>query len=411
MINRPGYVRLAVNAGPMPARIRQPEAESIAGDSDTNCRLPRISRGFRATTLLACLSAAALGLTSNLQAADWTVVASGLNNPRGLDFAPNGALYIAEAGTGGNGPTVQSGDGGTLHFGLSGSITRLFKGVQERVASGLPSLANADGTAAIGPSSVSFGQFGHALVTIGLGQPPVRRQTILGPQAALMGTLQQMTQNGQMKQVADLAAFELANDPDGNGADSNPNGVTAEKAGGAYVTDAGGNSLLSISANCAVAVVAVFPNVLVPKPPFLPPSVPALIPMQAVPTNVVRGPDGALYVSQLTGFPFPPGAAKIFRVVPGSAPTVYASGFTNVIDLAFDAQGNLYVLEIDQNGLLAPSPTGRLARVNVSNNSVVTVASTGLVMPGGMVIGPDGAIYVSNYSTAPGAGQVVRIQP
>jgi hypothetical protein len=35
---------------------------------------------------------------------------------------------------------------------------------------------------------------------------------------------------------------------------------------------------------------------------------------------VVVGPDGAYYVSQLTGFPFPVGAANVYRVVPGSAP-------------------------------------------------------------------------------------------
>ena len=105
--------------------------------------------------------------------------------------------------------------------------------------------------------------------------------------------------------------------------------------------------------------------------------------MQAVPTNVVRGPDGALYVSQLTGFPFPPGGARIYRVVPGAAPQIYAEGFTNIIDLEFDAAGNLYVLEIDRNGLLAPEVTGRLARVNAGTGAVVTIASDGLVMPGG----------------------------
>jgi hypothetical protein len=76
---------------------------------------------------------------------------------------------------------------------------------------------------------------------------------------------------------------------------------------------------------------------------------------------VVRGPDGALYVSELTGFPFPLGGARIYRVAPGSAPTVYATGFTNVIDLEFDSAGNLYVLEIDRNGLAMPEVVGRLA--------------------------------------------------
>lgn len=352
-----------------------------------------------------------LGLAQGFAAVPWTIVATHLDNPRGLDFAPNGALYVMEAGRGGGpgAPSVPGGEGSPVYFGLTGAITRVSHGVQERIVTGLPSLANADGTRANGPSNISFGQFGHALVTMGLGRPPALR-TQLGSGAAAMGTLQQMAQNGQLKLAADIAVFEAAADPDGNGPDSNPTGVTSEKAGSAYVADAGGNSLLKVAANGTVSLVAVFPNVLVPRPAFLPPG-PSPIPMQAVPTSVVRGPDGALYVGQLTGFPFPPGGAKIFRVVPGSTPTVYASGFTNIIDLEFDSAGRLYVLEIDANGLLAPSPTGRLARVSPGGGSTVTIASDGLVMPAGMVIGPDGAIYISNYSASPGVGQVIRLQP
>ncbi len=39
--------------------------------------------------------------TSNLSVSKITVVASGLNNPRGLRFGPDGNLYVAEAGLGG----------------------------------------------------------------------------------------------------------------------------------------------------------------------------------------------------------------------------------------------------------------------------------------------------------------------
>ena len=85
--------------------------------------------------------------------------------------------------------------------------------------------------------------------------------------------------------------------------------------------------------------------------------------MQAVPTSVVRGPDGAYYVGTLTGFPFQPGAARVFRVVPGKAPKIYATGFTNIIDLAFGPDRKLYVLEIAHNGLLSGDPTGALIRV------------------------------------------------
>src|SRR5216684_8205278 len=36
------------------------------------------------------------------QSSGFTVVASGLNGPRGLTFGPDGALYVAEAGSGGD---------------------------------------------------------------------------------------------------------------------------------------------------------------------------------------------------------------------------------------------------------------------------------------------------------------------
>src|SRR4051794_39054068 len=61
-------------------------------------------------------------------------------------------------------------------------------------------------------------------------------------------------------------------------------------------------------------------------------------PRGASPTSIVRGPDGALYVGELTGFPFAAGSARVFRIDPHSVapPTVYATGFTCVMDLDFD---------------------------------------------------------------------------
>lgn len=56
------------------------------------------------------------------------------------------------------------------------------------------------------------------------------------------------------------------------------------------------------------------------------------------------------------------------------------------------------------------SPRSAGSRVN-TNGSVQTIASEGLVMPGCITIGPDGAIYVSNYSMSPDIGEVMRIQP
>jgi sugar lactone lactonase YvrE len=132
--------------------------------------------------------------------------------------------------------------------------------------------------------------------------------------------------------------------------------------------------------------------------------------VQAVPTTVTRGPDGALYVGQLTGFPFPVGGARVYRVVPGQSPTIFADGFTNIIDMAFARDGTLYVLEITGNGLQSGDPTGALMKVG-RDGSKSTILKQPLMMPGGIALGPDGAIYVTNKSTFAGTGEVLRIRP
>src|SRR5688572_18281729 len=66
------------------------------------------------------------------------------------------------------------------------------------------------------------------------------------------------------------------------------------------------------------------------------------------------------------------------KLVPTFAQTFSWQGVAS----GLNAAGNLYVLEIDANGLLAPEVTGRLAQINAEAQAVVTIASQGLVMPG-----------------------------
>ena len=83
----------------------------------------------------------ALGCSVGAAAADLasSVVAGGLNNPRGLAFGPDGGLYITEAGiAAGSGPsTIVRGE--PLIYTETGSVTRLLGGVQTRVLTGLAS--------------------------------------------------------------------------------------------------------------------------------------------------------------------------------------------------------------------------------------------------------------------------------
>src|SRR5436305_9502010 len=84
------------------------------------------------------------------------VVASNLDNPRGLAFGADGALYVAEGGTGGNGTCVKGPEGDDVCYGTTGAITRIQGGKQERIATGLPSLAAKDGSGATGATDVSL---------------------------------------------------------------------------------------------------------------------------------------------------------------------------------------------------------------------------------------------------------------
>ena len=342
-------------------------------------------------------------------ASNVTIVAAGLDNPRGLAFDARGALYVAEAGRGGNGPCILTSAGVDECLGSTGAITRVWRGKQVRLVDGLPSIAapELDGGNAIGPSDITF-QGSRAYVTIGLAAEPTLRDD-LGSGGAAMGRLFGMTPQGKMRELADVAPFELATNPDGDVVDTNPHAVIFSR-GARIIADAGGNSLLRAASSGHITTLAVFPTGLAEAPPFLglPPG--TRIPYHSVPTSVVEGPDGAYYVGELTGFPFPVGGAKIWRVPRGGGdPEVFSTGFTHIIDLAFGKDGSLYVLQIATDSLfIAPPSPGALIRV-APNGTRTMLAQEELSFPTGLAIGPDGDLYVSNNGGSPGIGEVVRI--
>ncbi|MFE9958934.1 ScyD/ScyE family protein [Micromonospora sp. NPDC005299] len=347
---------------------------------------------------------AATAATSKSGADRMTVVATGLDNPRGLAVAPGGVVLVAEAGKGGLGPCIIGGQGQTFCLGATGAITAVWGRQQKRVVTGLPSLGTMNQSEVLGPHDIALTKAGP-LVTIGLGTDPQRRAQ-LGPAGALIGQTVRVGPSGASA-FADLAGYEAANNPDrdqpGTGPDSNPYGLLPYRDG-AVVTDAGGNDLLRLDRQGRISTLAVFPTTPTPNP-FGGPG----IPMQFVPTTVTTGPGGALYVGQLTGFPFPVGGAKVWRVVPGQTPTVFAEGFTNIADIAFDNKGRLLVLEIFANGLLSGDATGALTRVE-RDGTRTELARAGLVTPTGVAVAHEGTIYISNKGTMVGQGEVLRLR-
>jgi len=337
--------------------------------------------------------ALAFGCSCAAMAADYTstVLATGLNSPRGLAFGPDGALYITEAGiAAGTGPsTLIRGEAHT--YTQTGSLTRWFGGTQTRVLTGLPSIYAATSGDVVGPNGIAFAPSGAPVLTIGGGIDPTVRTTDLAPGGI---NLARLLLPGN---AVDLGAYEALNNPAGGPLDTNPWHVAAI-AGGYLVTDSGGNSLLRVGNDGIVSTVASFAARALGGP----------FPTEPVPTGIAVGPDGAYYVSELTGFPFVPGAARIYRIAPGGgAPTIFAAGFTMLTDVAFGADGSLYALEYDSNGLLAPGGGGALWKV-AADGTRSLVFSDGLESPTGLAIGPEG-FYVSNFGSSTGQGQVVLI--
>lgn len=381
---------------------------------------------FFSVGLVAALtvSASASDAYSGAASAPWTVVASNLNNPRKLFVAADGAIYVVEAGTGGRDKCFGAG-GAKVCVGLSGSITRIAHGAVRRVVTGLWSGANTKGQQAEGPADVLF-RGGTYYILLQDASINSRGFNALGPDGATAGDLVSSPAGRVAPAVlVNFAAFEAARNPDkgaGPGAkfgdppiDSDPYAFTPYR-GGFAVADAAGNDLLWINSKGAVSVLAVFPTQTEKLTKALDkqigaPSTMASISVQAVPTSVVVGPDGALYVGELTGVPFEPGSAHIWRIAPDKELSLYARGFTNISDLAFDGK-NLLVLEIDSKGLLHPRASGALIRL-APNGTRTVLASTGLVDPTGLAVG-SGSIYISNYGLFPGTGagphgEVVRL--
>jgi hypothetical protein len=352
------------------------------------------------------------------------VVATHLNNPRKLFIGPDHALYVVEAGTGGRERCVGTGTNRTC-VGLSGSITRVRNGAQTRVVTGLWSGALPNGRRAQGPADVIL-ERGLYHVLLQNGSIDAKGFNNLGPDAATAGDLITTPPGRAEPAVAfNFAAFEVAKNPDrgrGPGArfgnppiDSDPYAFVSYR-GGYAVVDAAGNDLLWIRPNGGVAVLAVFPTQTlkltraVGKQIGAPASTTS-ISVQSVPSSIAVGRDGALYVGELTGVPFARGSARVWRIVPGRRPTVYASGFTTIADLAFDGR-DLLVLELSTRGLLSGKSPGALLRVTPARKKTI-LASAGLLYPTGVAV-DGGSIYISNNGLYPAAGagphgEVVRL--
>jgi hypothetical protein len=338
-------------------------------------------------------------------------IASGLVNPADLVVTAEKSVYVLETGHGGDGAKIPGPElNVSLELSAEGAITRSQDGKQERISEGFPSLTFLDEqTGEFRPQSL--GLHGIALdpsnenvayLTVGLGSNPENRDA-LGAQGANLGHLLKVNLDtdscNPIKPLADLAEYERTFNPDGGTLVSNPWSVVSE--GNEFVAvDSGANTLNRIAEDGTIVARTVFASRMIGDAQ-----------VESVPTGVAIGPDSAYYVAELTGKPYLEDEARIYRVEDvGEEPTVFAEGFTQLIDLDFDPMGNLYVLEYASDSLLKGGTHGSLIQVTPEGTRT-TISGDELIFPTGLDVTDDGSVYVSSRGLEPGDGQVFRYTP
>lgn len=357
------------------------------------------------------LAMAALAGGVHAQQPSFTVVASGLNAPRGLSFGPDGALYVAEAGKGGTTATTPKDCEqvpppiGPYLGGSTGRVSKIVGGNRVSLATGFASAQTATGDL-IGIADITFldGEL-YALIAGGgcshghahAGNGVARVDLKSGSWVIFANMSAYLTKSKNQTKYEAAGDFE----PDGTAY------TMIAHNGGLVVVEPNHGEILSVSKQGTIS---------------------RLIDVSAaeghiVPTSIAFQ-QGAFYVGNLNLFPINPDWARILTITddaqghelaPGFATQGYhiinsKAGFTTVLSVKFGPDGLLYALELSDGEGFPALGQGKVVRVKHSGD-IETVVS-GLNVPGGMTFGPDGHLYVSDFSAVPapmfGAGRILK---
>jgi hypothetical protein len=352
--------------------------------------MKRKFHGVLFALFLSVVSAANGQLSPNV-----SVFASGLNNPRGLKFGPDGSLYVAEGGLGGPSSTVGVCDQvpgaiGPYTGGYTARISRIDSaGNRYTVVDGLPSTQTAPPLSFVsGVADIAF--INDHLYALIAGA---------GCSHGLLNTNNEVIEvdsaHGTWRPVADLSDF-LKSHPVAhpNPDDFEPDGTwwnLIAVGDRLYTTEPNHGEIDVVNLNGAVHRVVDISETH----------------GHIVPTALAFN-DG-LYFGNLHLFPINVEAANIFTIKRDRKIRVVVPLLATVLGIAFDCKNRLYILETSaKNG--DPTP-GQGVILRAEGNDRTTVIASGLTFPTAMAFGKDGKLYVSNFGFGfpEGAGQIVRV--
>ncbi len=362
-----------------------------------------------ALAAIAFLSPAFVEAQLPVDASNATPLVSGLEGPRGLIFGPDGALYIAEAGTGGTLSTVGIctqvvAPIGPSLGGTTARISKFLNGNLSVLASGLPSRVSGVGDV-IGVADVAFLD-GNLYALLGGGGCSHGNPTLPN------GIVKVNLKSGKWDYITDLSLFVQEHPPAYNSYnDFEPDGVPysmVAEDGALYVAEPNHAQIFKVTPAGATRLTYDYSFHF----------------GDVTPTSIAFR-DGNLYVGNLGIFPIRMTTERVttlsknvvfFDTAPGFQPkssevghlqlAASRAGFTTIVSLKFGPDGLLYVLELSD---AAGNPTpgmGKVVRVNT--NGKLEDVVVGLNVPSGMTFGPDNALYISNWG-AGGPGAILRI--
>lgn len=360
------------------------------------------------------LIAPAAALRPVSAAGEPTVVASGLTNPKGFTWSPDGTLYVALADAAGP-PRMQtepvpatpsteaSAAGkptvpgiGEEHAGTqSASVVEIERGCPVTVANGFPSSTDPNLGWAFGASAVAFLD-NQLYVLVDGGGSSTQND-------ALPNGVYRTQAGGTFSLVADLSAWFRANpvaDPhEPITPDGEPFAMVA-RDGALWLTESNQEQLLKVTPDGTITRIVDFSPL-----------------GDIVPTGLAPAPDGGWYIGSLSALPFTEGSAVVRHVAPDGTVTDVWTGLTAVTAVAVGPDGALYASELTTGPASGTKPpfvipgAGRIVKQTGPDSNAVI--ATGLTAPTSLAFGSDGMLYAGGPAIGAyaGEGQIIALDP
>jgi len=332
-----------------------------------------------------------------------TPVAQGLWNPGDLALGPDGTIYIAETGVSGG-----SSEAGQLATPLPNGtpVTVAPPLVPPQISAVAPDGTQIVLTAEIGGVGIGVRDNEVFVSTgggaVGSGFTPL-------PQENTVSAFDLTAQTARV--IASLGPYEVEHNPDG--LDVNPNlyGLAIAEDGTLYVADAGGNTIYTVNPTTGeFSLFAVVPTLtdLTGATPTAEEQAMQPGPRQPVPTSVVVNDDGTVTVVLLgEGWD---GPSLLTFTADGSSYTAHEVRIPMLVSATRGPDGLLYVCQLTADLTNPVTPPGGVFRLNAELTEAEQVAEG--FFPHGIAFSPVGNLFVTLNSIISGPdaplGMVVR---